>query len=370
MSQAGALPAVRVVAVAATLVLGAAVPARAQQAAAGASKWTVELYGGAAGGQTPGGVGITEFPTGAAFTTAGGDPSRRIPSWYFGDGARLFNQVQQQFATQFGVDFAPIVPLDATATGSAARRGTGVNAGARVTRRLSRRYSVEIGFEYGRTPLEIDPDARAAIEATRTSFEEGFTGLLSTAPIADLSVTSTVELEDGRGYQTAVTGTVVVDLTRHGRVSTHVVGGAGLLMNSGAASEVRLRGGYHFSLFGVIPYTENDSVTLRFIDRQRATIGLVGGGFTYDLGTRQALGVNIRAQIGASGVRTMLLTTAAAGRGTPAEVLPSDTTPSVQFSTIDGHSSSLTPGATELQTFSGSGLQTRVQITVGYLFKF
>jgi hypothetical protein len=348
-----------------------AVPAAARQVIP-VSKWSVEIHGGAVAAQAARGTGIDEFPAGVPFTTAGSDPSRRIPSWYFGDGARLFNQVQQQFDTQFGIDFARIVPLDSTVTGGAVRRATGVSAGGRLTRRLSPRYSLEIGVEYARTPLRLDDDARAAIEETRASFEDGFTGLLETAPIAGLVVRSTMEVADRRGHQTSVTGSVVIDLTRHqqGRLRTHAVAGGGLLMSSGSASEVRLRGGYQFSLFGAHPYNENDNVTIRFTDRRRSPIGVVGGGLTYDFRARQAVRIDVRAQLGTSGVRTVVSTAAAIARDTPVEVMPSKTSPSVQFSTIDGHPSSLMPGATDLETFSGSGFQARVQLTVGYVFKF
>ena len=330
----------------------------------------MDVHAGAIGSHGAGGSGVDGFPAGTPFTTAGGDPSRRIPSWYYGDGARLFNQVQQQFATEFGVSVPAIVPLDPVLTTAAARRARGLTLGVRITRRLTPRYSIEIGIDHARSPLQVTGAARAAIEATNSSFEEAFTGLLSTAPIADLNVASTPEFNDDSGHQTSVTGAMAIDLMRRGRVATYVVAGGGLLTNGGGDSEVRLRGVYQFSLFGVVPYHENDSVTMRFVDRRQSAIGIVGGGVTYDLRARQAVRVDVRAQVGPGGARTVVITAAAHGRGTPVEVLPTATSPSVQFSTVDGHRSSLMPGSTELQTFTGSGFQARVQVTVGYLFRF
>jgi hypothetical protein len=351
--------------------LSSLVPAAAwAQRPASAPVWSIEVHGGLMTAQAARGRGAAEFPAGATFTTAGGDPSRRVPSWYFGDGARLFNEVQQQFATRFGVSFPAIVPLDPMLTGASAERAAGISAGARVRRRMSPRYSIEAAFAYARTPLQLRPGARRAIEETSASFEDAFTGLLSTAPIADLRVSSAAEFNDRRGHQLSVTGALVLDVLRRGRVGIYAVGGAGLLASGGSTAEARLRGSYQFSLFGVIPYNENDTVTIQLVDRRRAAVGVAGGGITYDLRARQALRVDVRAELGAGGVRTLVSSSAALARGMPAEALPSATSPSIQFSTTDAHPSSLMPGRTETETFSGGGLHIRAHFTVGYVFRF
>jgi hypothetical protein len=333
-------------------------------------RWALEVHGGGLLGQTAGAGRAGEFPVGAMFTTRNDAPSRRVPSWYFGDGAALFNEVQQQFATKFGVDLAAIAALDPMLTSSSARRQTGLTAGVRLTRRLSPRFAIEIGVEHARAPLRLTSEARDAVEASRESFETALTELLSTAPILGLTVGSRAEIDDRGGHQTSVTGALAIDLVRRGRVGAYVVGGGGLVTNGGGESVVRLRGDYQFRLFGVFPFNEADNVTIRFVDRRRGAVAVASGGVTYDLGARQAVRVDVRAHAGPGAVRTLVTTTPAVARNPASEVLPSETTPSVQFSALDGEPSSLTPGAPELQTFTGGGLQVRMQLTVGFVLRF
>src|SRR5688572_3578875 len=70
------------------LVLQAA-PASAQNA----PKWEIEFHAGGLVTNNPTDGTTALPPAGAAFTTAGARPSRRVSSWYFGDGAALLNEV-------------------------------------------------------------------------------------------------------------------------------------------------------------------------------------------------------------------------------------------------------------------------------------
>src|SRR5262245_8499096 len=124
-----------------------AVPAVAQTVATG--RWTAELHvGGVLPGATGGGT-ATIPPPGESLATAGiyGPPaprvivvsnSRRVSSWYFGDGAVLFDQAATAVAANPVAMTAPfpgrIVALDpvlGTALGDMRRGGS---IGARVSR--------------------------------------------------------------------------------------------------------------------------------------------------------------------------------------------------------------------------------------------
>src|SRR5687768_10336490 len=71
----------------------------AAQTAAGA-RWEVEFHGGGNLLTSPTGGTVSLPGPGAVFTTATANPteSRREPSWYFGDGALLFNQAVEALA--------------------------------------------------------------------------------------------------------------------------------------------------------------------------------------------------------------------------------------------------------------------------------
>src|SRR5262245_26485461 len=111
------------------------------------TKWTVEVHAGAVLTGTPSGGSAGQFPIGATFRTEPGTPSRANPSWYFGDGAALFNEVNAQFASRFNQRLPQLVPLDGVLTSAAVSRPSTSAFGFRVARRVTRRFGVEVGFD-------------------------------------------------------------------------------------------------------------------------------------------------------------------------------------------------------------------------------
>ena len=72
---------------------------QARPAVPAKTKWEFEVRGGLMTGSSPGGgVGTLPGP-GNAFVTFNGFASRQISSWYFGDGALLFNQFNVNFGS-------------------------------------------------------------------------------------------------------------------------------------------------------------------------------------------------------------------------------------------------------------------------------
>lgn len=351
------------------VVMSVTVPAYGQ--APKARAWTVEVYGGAAIGESPGGGVIAgEFPAGTVLTTSGA-PSRLVPSWYFGDGAVLFNQVSAAFASGFNQQLPQITALDPMLHSAAARRQGGGVFGVRLTRRLTSRVDLEFGFGVTRGTFELTDEARAALEATRASFENAFTVLFTDlTPQTNLRVTSTLELEENRVHQTLLSGGVNVWLTKGARVSTYVSGGFGRVANGGSTPQVELRGNYQLRFLGEFPFNESDSLTIKFIEPDDVWVGLVGGGVTIGLGGRQGIRADARLQMSEGGIETSLDAVTTRLTGTPTLFLPTATNPSIQFSNVSGVNSSLNGRLTEFRTFTSDGLDTRLLVTVGYFVRF
>jgi hypothetical protein len=218
--------------------------------------------------------------------------------------------------------------------------------------------------------LKLTASATAAIEAGRASFESAFTGLLNLVPQNNLRVTSTVDTSVPAGGSTSLSGALVFSLGTRGRWSAHGIAGAGGTNQGDGALVVRLRGNYQFSLFGTFPFNETDSVTIRVTDRGRAAFGVFGGGVNYALAARHGVRIDVRLVASQSRIETSVGAAPSAAALLPPTPLPSRTNPSIQFSTAAGIPSSLSGTLTEQTTFSGSGLDVRSLVTVGYVFRF
>ena len=352
-----------------TMSVGAAMPAGAQTAKPRA--WAVEVHGGLAIGATPsGGTIVGEFPTGPPLSTAG-SPTRLVPSWYFGDGSQLFNEVGDSFAALHNQQLPRLTALDATLHSAAARRHGGGIFGVRLTRRLTSRLDLEFGIGVTQGTFELTDEARQAFEDTRVSFQNAFTALFTDlTPQTNLRVTSEVEVDENRVRQTLLSGGINFWLSRNGRMHTYLSGGLGRIVNGGGTPEVRLRGNYQLRFLAEFPFNESDSVTVSFVERENAFVGLVGGGVTYAIGSRQGIRGDVRVQLSGNRIETIVDAASTRLLGAPALFLPTNTSPSIQFSNVSGVSSSLSGRLTELTTFVNDGLDTRILMTVGYFVRF
>lgn len=333
-------------------------------------KWTADVHWGAALSPTPTGGTAGRFPTGPTFTTEPGFPSRANASWYFGDGAALFNEVNAQFASRFNLRLPQLAPLDGVLTSAALSRARGGSFGFRVARRVTRRFGVEVSFDRSQGRMRVTDAARNAIEATRASFERAFSGLIGTIPQTGLRVTSTAEIDEAATHHTAILGALTIALTTHGRLATHAVLGGGRLSNSVHPLEARLRGNYQFRFFDTYPVNETDTATIRFSERDKGMVGVFGGGISFDLGSRHGVRADVRVLVGSSGSGTSVDASPVVERLGPFVALPSNTNPSLQFSTAAADRSSLNGSTAGLKTFTGSGLDMRILLTVGYFVRF
>ena len=364
-----------------TLALGS--PAAAQTAAAG--RWEVELHGGGILPTNPAG-GVVSLPgPGAVFTTATTNPlpppeSRREPSWYFGDGALLFNQAVAALGQLPG----RIVPLDPVLGRSLGERRSGGNIGMRVSRVLTPRLSAEFGVDYGFARLRITPANRDALEATRASFIPAFTGMITFNPNRVLnSVTSTAALEDGGAREVVSSGALLVKLRTSGAIIPYATLGVGLVSVMGGMPSAAVRGNYQFRLPGGPPINETDNVTVSDDRGRHRAAGILGGGVKYDVSSRWGLRFDARVIISKTTASTALdaspdvaLGLTPVGRG----VLGGN--PSIQFTnnstdpvtalgvTAVAASTLTGPAVTGARTFTGSGAESRTNIAFGVFWRF
>src|SRR5262245_33019235 len=122
----------------------------------------------------------------------------------------------------------------------------------------------------------------------------------------------------GTGGEVGVTGALTVRLRRDVALVPYATGGVGGVFNHGQAPSVTLKGNYAMERIGqggqvpvgtLLSYNEADTVTVRFIRPDSAIIGLIGGGFTYDLSRAGGFRVDLRLHVRPNDVDTEITAT-------------------------------------------------------------
>ena len=365
-------------------------PAGAQTT--GVGKWEVEFRAGGMWSTNPTGGTVSLPVPGPVFSTASGvtnppPTSRRVSSWYFGDGALLFHQAASSLAMQTASPMAlsgQITTLDPALGRSLGTWPSGGIIGVSVIRPMTPRLSAELSVDYGLQRLQITQSNSDAIEATRASFIPAFTGMITVNPNRVLSsVTSTATLDRGSRHQFVASGTLLVNLRTTGDIVPYATFGAGLISIVGKAPSVTLRGNYQFLLPNGAPIDETDRVTVREAGDNQTLAGILGGGVKYHVSPRWGIRFGVRVAFSKNAANTLVdaspnvaLGQRPAGRG----VLGAE--PSIQFSNNSSDpvtalgvtavaASTLTgPAITELRTFSGSGVSTHTNIAAGIFWRF
>lgn len=338
-------------------------PAAAQTASN--QKWEVEVHGGGMfSSRSSDGTATLPAP-GAAFTTFTGFPSRRVSSWYFGDGSQLFNDLpasvrQNQSITSLN---APL--------GRGATSKSGGSIGGRLGYAITPRLTAEFSIDYGWSSIDIDSDAPTEIEASRASFLTAWNGAL--AIFGSPTVTSTISTDEGSSHQLAMSGVVLYKLTEERRITPFVTGGIGVISNVGDPPSVSLAGSYSFVFAGIWPFVESDRVTVRYGVADNDFVGVFGGGFTFAVNPTSGVRVDVRALLGKNSASTTLDATPLVQTLNPIQVLATTTTPSLQFANNPASGSFSTLSGASLQdfeTFEGSGSATVLSVTAGWYFRF
>jgi hypothetical protein len=377
-------------------VAGAGAPASAQSSTA--RKWEIEFN---AGGLIPSTstTGVASLPgPGEPFTTAGLFPppapqvvvqstSRRESSWYFGDGALLFNQAAASIAAStvaMTAAFAGrVTALDPVLGRALGAERSGASLGVRVSRILTPRLAVEVSVGYGLTRLEIAPQNRDAVEATRASFIAAFNGLITANPSRTLrSLTSTATLDGGDARPLVTTGAVLVNLRTSGRAVPYATAGVSLITLTGRRPSVVLKGNYQFANPSGSPIDESDTVHVWDAREDRSVAGMLGGGVKYHLSSRWGLRLDTRVALTRNPSRTTLdadphvtLGLSPAGRGllnaAPTIQFSNSTEPVTTLGVTAVAASTLTgPALASVRTWSGSGVAHATNIAAGVFWRF
>ncbi len=365
--------ATRVFATLSAIALGGFWPSTAHaQNAARPGKWTIELYGGASSSSSSSSSGgaVPAFAPGTPFTTESGQPSRAVSSWYFGDGAGLLNQVLARFEAIDGTPFPELIPMDAAFGRNGASRKSGGAFGLRVGRTLTSRLSLELSVERSLAKLALTSALQDALKASSDSFEESFQALLATAPVTNLVVTSQLTTPDRANSQTRVAGAMKWTVLSGSKVEAYLTAGGGVMLNSGEGPQAVLNGRYTFRLFGAFLMDETDRVVVSVTQPKNNAMGLVGGGLTYDLSERTGIRVDARLLVNSTKDVTKLTAAPAVATATTTGVLPSATSPGIQFSTQPNVRSSLSGPNLAATLFEGSGTNRQVTVTIGIFRRF
>lgn len=328
------------------------------------------FMGGARASDSTQGTADTRFPDGEPFLLASGRPSRRVSSWQFGDGTALLNTTLDRFTDISGIVFPHVVPLDAAVGTAVAARRNGLTGGLRLGRRLHDRVEIEVTLERRQTPLDFTDTFTGALDRTSESFRAAFQTWLSTSPLTNLQVSSAWRVSGTSAAQTRLTGAVRVTAWTRGGFTSHLSLGGGADRYSEDTPTAVLRGTYAGLMPGNAPLEEIDEVTIRIRQPRVVAVGTLGAGAAWD--RRGAFGLRVDATVSWSGGARDVTVEAAPSRrlnGSPG-VMPTLTSPAIQFSTAPGQPTSLSGPPVQQTTFRGRGLHREVSITAGVFRRF
>jgi hypothetical protein len=319
-----------------------------------------------------------------------GVTSRRVSSWFFGDGGQVLQQHVYDAPSYREDRPVTVGTLDAILTRASVHRPFGAVAGLRIGRRLGRRFSAEVDIEYSRHEPELSEAAHTAVRESEDSFAQIWRRrMLSSLPEAGASSQATVH--EGTGRRLVATAVLNVNLltgdapkwsrrpARH-RFVSYLTLGVGLVSTSGEEPSATLVGRYRFvSPESGAPFEETDTVTVRIAGTSRTGfVGVVGLGWKKDVSDRWGLRMDARAYLSRNATRTVLDARPSVTTGNPPSAFVLD---SYRFGAIqlvnnssgpyEGDRSSLAgPAISGLETFQGSGILAQVSVTLGAFLRF
>jgi len=331
-------------------------------------KWEFEFHGGGTMARNSTGGSPAYLQPGQPFRTIANLPSRRVSSWYIGDGGLLLNAVNEAFGFSERIRL-----LDTVAVGRAGQPESGGSFGLRLGRDVTSRLGAELTVDYSLAHMAFGRTALAGIEASRATFVPAMTAPLETSQITELSVTSTSSVSRPKG-QLFITGVLNVSLRNEGRFIPYVSGGAGVIREMGDSPAAILEGNYRFVEPAGIPIDESDTVVLRIA--APAFVGVAGGGIRYYVSPRWGLRGDVRVYIDGNADNRLDLTPQPADSSSSNAVMASFTAPSLQFVSFASNNpsaprSSLSgPRVRDYRSFAGSGIRSQVNLTAGIFWKF
>jgi hypothetical protein len=332
-------------------------------------RWEIEGHGGFSGATSASGGTAALPPAGAAIPSLSPIfPSRATASWFFGDGAAMLNDVN----AEFGVP-ARILPLDTVLTSPGLDFSNAVVLGLRLRRVLTPRFSAEVSFDMFPGSGDVSPEFIDAVAETRSSFEAAFRDLFTTGPFAAVDVSTQSDRAGGSLGEVSLTGA----LNWHfgsGSWVPYLTFGGGLISGVGNLSTIDLEGRYAFVPADApeLPFAETDRLTIR-VDRSTTFAALAGAGMRRDMSGRWGWRIDGRVLIGPENSRLLIDARPEVALRAPGDFIESLTNPNIQFSNdpATGRQSTLSgPPLDGFVAFEGTGVQTRVLVTVGVFVRF
>jgi hypothetical protein len=311
---------------------------------------------------------------GPSFIAVNGTTSRRVPSFFFGDGALLLNQAA-------GLP-APGIPgaLEATLGRPFFESREGAEIGFRITIPATSRFSAEVSFDQTRSPIAATSSARQTIiDTQRGSWQALLDAWKSEASGREGSVSFSSNYGAPRGKEYHLTGTVVFALTAgEGTVVPYLVGGGGFraqnpdLPQSSISRRLFMRDTDGFSL------TPDDVVLITPGLSGNSLVGVIGGGVKFHVAASWGLRLDMRAHLVNSATETLVTASTSSGILAPTcsgicipPPIPENTyvlggDPSIQFSIKQQAS---TASIREIAAFHGSFVQTHTLVSMGVFFR-
>jgi hypothetical protein len=231
--------------------------------------WEVEVHGGAlvATNPTAGTIAMPprspDIPPAFPQQTFTIEP---VPSWFFGEGARLLSAA---VPARFGVG---IVSLDPVLTSRLAERRSGASFGVRVGRSLSRRFGAEFSLDRASGQLALMPRTIDRIDASEASFLATWNALLNAVFPGGATVNADVTVDDKHGSQLMATGALLINVLSSDAVQPYITVGAGYIDAHNDGPSVTLTGNYRFTQID-----QTDTVRIRSTAKNSMT-WVVGGG--------------------------------------------------------------------------------------------
>lgn len=329
-----------------------------------ASKWQIEVHAGGVFSTNPTSGTGTLPPPGATFNTLSQLPSRFVPSWFFGDGALLLNQVSAALNLP-----TRMTPLDAALMSRGTERGSGGDVGFRVNRRLTDRLDAEFNVDYNTGSVRLTDGTRDVIETARSAFSTAFEGLFASRPDVFRNATTLTNLliEESHGRQVFTTGAVKMNVWTRQSLAAYLTAGGGAVFNNGGDAIVRLFGTYAYRFpSGSIADTDFDSVLVRYTIPDRQGVAVFGGGITGDISPVWGWRVDARAHVGRNTARVRIDTQPGTGFQPIGSAFTFATSPALQFSSLREVPATLSNAAlTDVTTFTGRGQQVQTSLTAG-----
>jgi hypothetical protein len=355
------------------LLISLVVDATSNLAVAG-QRWEVEAHGGALVSSNPtSGTSALPLP-GPDIPLGATSITRRVPSWYFGDGAAILNQILGALSP------VKVVPLDPVLQGALAERQSGVSYGVRVDRVLTPRFVLELSLDGSQNPLAVRSSLKAAVDVSQASFLATWNRLLDGPARGAQAVTADATLDDERGHQIVTSGTLLVNLSSSKTFTPYVAAGAGYIAARGGGPAITLVGNYDFPFppvaigvtgAGQFHFNETDRVKIQSVVQSSVT-GVFGGGVKYALGDRWGVRADLRDYVSRNGIRTTVTTnptTASSGSGIATFLLAANA-PSLVFSATPLSLSTLSSTINDFRTFTGGGIVNQVNVSAGVYWRF